>query len=155
MNILRLALLTLLAACPVAQGAEGPALALELPTLAGDRFFRLAELAGQPVLLAFWDTECPACLDDLPLLEETAKKRRVLGISLAPRTQTRYFLDKHPAGYPQLLASGDRTGLMTRFGNPLGLLPHTVMLDGAHRLCARLTGPLTRAWLDAAMEHCR
>ena len=99
LNIAASVLIVILALVPGLVAAES--LDLELPTLAGDRFFRLAEVSGRRVVLNFWDTECPACIREMPRLDELAKARPevlVLGVALAPRSKTLDFLDSHPLG---------------------------------------------------------
>lgn len=150
-------LLAALALLPGLGMAAGP-LDLELPTLAGDRFFRLAEVSGRTVVINFWDTECPACIKEMPLLQDSTKAHPyvlVLGVALAPRNKTLDFLESHPLGYLQLSGPKDPSGLLRRFGDAMGLLPHTVVLGRDHANCASHTGEISRAWLDAALERCR
>lgn len=149
-------LLAVLATGGAAQAADP--VSLELPTLAGDRFFTLTEAAGQPVLISLWDTACPYCLAEMPLLDAFAKAHpevRVLGIAMAPVRQSLDYLEAHPAAYPQLAAPSDPDDLLRRLGDPRGALPYSVMLGPDHTPCASRTGPLDRKWLHAALERCR
>jgi thiol-disulfide isomerase/thioredoxin len=143
--------------------AVGPVLAagpirLELPTLAGDRFFNLSEVRGQPVLINLWDTACPFCLREMPLLNAFAQahpEMRVAGIALAPPRQSLDYLETHPAAYLQLAAPADPSALLRRLGDPHGALPYSVLLGPDHAVCAVKTGPLDREWLDAALARCK
>jgi cytochrome c biogenesis protein CcmG/thiol:disulfide interchange protein DsbE len=49
-----------------------PAAAFELRDLGG-RSYRLADLQGKPVVINFWSTYCPPCIDEHPLLMAAAK----------------------------------------------------------------------------------
>jgi thiol-disulfide isomerase/thioredoxin len=53
----------------------GPAPALELPDLAGVTY-RLADWHGQVVLVNFWATWCPPCLEEMPSLQRLAERLR-------------------------------------------------------------------------------
>jgi hypothetical protein len=45
-------------------------------------------------------------------------------------------------------------GLLARFGNRIGALPHTVILDSGRRACAQRTGEINRQWLAASLATC-
>ena len=137
--------------------AAAEALDFELPRLDGRAFFRLSAVHGRPVVINFWDTECPPCAREMPLLDQFARSRSdalVVGVSLTPKAQTRDFLDEHPVGYLQLLGPAEPRGLLRRLGDPVGALPHTVVLREDHSLCATRTGELSQEWLDAALTRC-
>ena len=145
-----------LLASSVAAAAES--LDFELARLDGREFFRLSAGRGGPVVINFWDTECPPCAREMPLLDRVARARPdalMVGVSLAPRGQTRDFLDGHPVGYLQLLGPAEPRGLLRRFGDPTGALPHTVVLREDRSLCEAHTGEVSREWLDAALLRCR
>ena len=131
---------------------------LELPRLDGQAFFRLSAVRSGPVVINFWDTECPPCSREMPLLDRFARSHPdalVIGVSLAPRARTRDFLDERPVGYLQLLGPPEPRGLLRRFRDPAGALPHTVVLRQDHSLCATRTAEVSREWLDAALQRCR
>lgn len=152
----RLLLAVVLAASGAAR-ASGP-VGLELPTLDGSRFFNLTEVHDRPVLINLWDTACPYCLQEMPLLNTFAAEHpelRVLGIAMAPVRQSLDYLETHPSSYLQLAAPSDPSGLLRRLENPAGALPHSVMLRPDHTLCIERTGPLDRQWLQAALSRCK
>jgi thiol-disulfide isomerase/thioredoxin len=137
--------------------ASAASLALELPQLDGRAFYRLSDEPGRPLLLNFWDTDCPPCVREMPLLDQFAKAHPgvgVIGINVISRAKAKQFLLAHPVGYRQLAGPADPSALLRRFGNPLGALPHTVVLDAAHRLCASKTGEISAEWLEKARASC-
>jgi thiol-disulfide isomerase/thioredoxin len=154
--LLSLALMLLSSATLAGQTFE--ALDFELPMLDGQRFFRLSEVRGKTVLINFWDTECPPCIREMPLLDQAARAHPeavFIGVTLSPKPQARNFLEGMGVSYLQLLAPTNARGLLRRFGNPVGALPHTVVLGSEHALCVVKTGEIDRRWIDAALRRCQ
>ena len=137
--------------------ASAEILALELPTLDGHAFYRLAEDTGKPLVLNFWDTDCPPCVREMPMLDRLAQahpQASFIGINVLSRSKAKQFLLEHPVRYRQLAGPADPSALLRRFGNPLAALPHTVVLDAAHQRCAQKTGEVSQAWLEQALAEC-
>jgi thiol-disulfide isomerase/thioredoxin len=137
--------------------AATPVMTLQLPMLDGSKFVQLADFAGRPVVLNFWGSECPPCLQEMPLLFSQAQDHRAvqfLGIAVDARASAERFLARLAPTYPQLIASMQAEVLMRRFGNKLGGLPFTVVLDAQHRLCVSRLGEVDAPWLSAALAGC-
>lgn len=140
--------------------AEEAPIDLELPLLDGTRFFRLAELRGQVVVLNLWDVDCPPCVHEFPLLNRIARlhpEASVIGISLSPLNvhHTLDFLARQPSAYTQLRGMHDPTALLRHLKNPQGGLPHTAVLHPDHTLCAVHYGEVNLEWLETALQRCR
>lgn len=100
----------------------------------------LQRLRGRPLLINFWATWCPPCIEELPLLdvfykENAAKGWQVLGLAVDKMLPVRDFLAKHPLSFPVALAGMEGVGLSKSLGNLSGGLPFTIVLgaDGAVR----------------------
>ncbi len=65
----------------VSQRINIPAKQFELESLSGKKV-KLTDYSGQIVLIDFWATWCPPCLEELPLLQEANKKWEKEGITL-------------------------------------------------------------------------
>jgi len=138
--------------------AAGAPLDFELPTLDGKRFFRLSETHNRITVVNFWDTECPPCVREMPLLNRISKLHPdvlFIGATVSERNKARDFLDDHPVGYLQLAKPPDPGGFLRRFGDPVGALPHTIVLNNDHSLCAMRTGEIDQDWIDSALQRCR
>ncbi len=88
---------------------------LRLNMMSGEHI-DLAKLRGEVVLVNFWATWCPPCIEEIPSLDHlneqlAGKPFRVLGIDVGEsKAQVQKFLKKVPAAYPIIL---DPNGVTT------------------------------------------
>lgn len=130
---------------------------MELPRLDGSGFLRLGAEGKRATVINFWDTQCPPCLEEMPMLERLSQEwKGVLwvGVSLSTVDATRRYLRAHPVSYVQLKASQDTKAMLRRAGNISGTLPYTVLLAPAGAVCATHTGAVTQPWMEAALTRC-
>jgi thiol-disulfide isomerase/thioredoxin len=108
----------------------------------------LKAFQGKSLVLNFWATWCPPCVEEMPLLdrffrENSAKEWQVLGLAIDQPSQVRKFLGQFPVSYPIGLAGLGGTELSKSLGNSEGGLPFTVVLDAQGQLKHRKIGKLT------------
>ncbi len=94
----------------------------------------LGALRGKVVVLNFWATWCPPCVEEMPELDELypelqGKNVELIGIAIDSPSNVREFLQKTPVNYPIVLAGMTGTELGKALGNKQGGLPFTVILD--------------------------
>lgn len=94
----------------------------------------LAPMRGQPLLVNFWATWCPPCVEELPLLNQFFKAHsgrgwQVVGLAVDQPKAVQAFLQKLPLDFPVGMAGLGGTELSRALGNPNGGLPYTVVLD--------------------------
>lgn len=118
-----------------------------IPALWGLEFDRpsleklsMASLRGRPLLLNFWATWCPPCVEEMPLLdafyrENSANGWQVVGLAVDKAGAVHDFLGQHPVTFPVALAGMSGMELSKSLGNTGGGLPFTVVLgaDGSVR----------------------
>ncbi|MBI3533640.1 MAG: TlpA family protein disulfide reductase [Burkholderiales bacterium] len=124
---------------PVSEDAMTALWRLSFDTPTGGRL-ALQSLQGRPLLINFWATWCPPCIEELPLLdafykENAAKGWQILGLAVDKMAPVRDFLTKQPLTFPIALAGMEGVGLSKSLGNLSGGLPFTVVLgaDGVVR----------------------
>ncbi len=120
----------------------------------GGQSLAMTAFQGRPLLINFWATWCPPCVEEMPLLdaffrEQGAKGFQVLGLAIDQPSAVRSFLGRTPVTFPIGLAGVEGTELTRKLGNLTGGLPFTVVLDADARVRQRRMGRVTEADLHA------
>lgn len=120
----------------------------------------LSQWRGRLVVLNWWASWCPPCIEEMPMLDgwaqEHADRVVVVGIAEDDHEAARAFLQQHPVGYPVLLGGQGLEGSSMQLGNSRNVLPYTVLVGRDGRLLGRHAGLLSRDLLDAWLaEHGR
>lgn len=130
-----------------------------LETVKGEKF-RLADFHGQIVILNFWATWCPPCLDEIPELvrfqdEYAHRGIKIIGVNFLERANVKRltsFIEKTGINYP--IVSGSREKMQRialGVGGVLGL-PVTKFLDRQGRVVrthmGSVSGEQLRGYLD-------
>lgn len=128
-----------------------PAMAAEAFTLtdANGKSHRLADYRGKWVIVNFWATWCPPCLEEIPDLVSISESRRdvqVFGIAMEfqDAKQVLQFADGMFVNYPIVL--GDKK-VAAQIGKVAGL-PTTFIYDPSGELTTRHVGKLTRSQIE-------
>jgi thiol-disulfide isomerase/thioredoxin len=119
----------------------------------------MQSLKGKPLLINFWATWCPPCVEELPLLERfysqnKAKSMQIVGLAADKPEAVLAFLKKLPLTFPIGLTDLSGIALSKSWGNLAGGLPFSVMLAADGRVMQRKMGKLSeedlKIWLSAA-----
>ncbi len=139
-----------------------------LPSVAETVDFTLPDLQGKPVSLSdyrgkwvvvnYWATWCPPCLEEIPDLVGFYEDNRdkgvvVIGIDFEEVNldYLKEFVDTHFISYPVLRMA---PGPVTELG-PVQGLPTTYIISPQGESLARQEGPITRAALEAYLARKR
>jgi len=120
-------------------------------TLLDGRKISLSALRGRPVLVSFWATSCPPCVEELPDLIRLYNDLHPQGFELVavampydPPTQVQNFATSHHLPYPVAL---DLDGKVTRAFGGVPYIPAAFVIDRDGIIAYSQTGRLdiTRA----------
>ncbi|HEY8358165.1 MAG TPA: TlpA disulfide reductase family protein [Ramlibacter sp.] len=114
----------------------------------------MASLRGRPLLVNFWATWCPPCVEEMPMLDAFFRRQsgsgwQVVGLAIDQPSAVRTFLQRTPVTFPIGLAGMEGTALGKGLGNQTGGLPFTVVLDAGGAVRERRMGRVTEADLQA------
>jgi thiol-disulfide isomerase/thioredoxin len=128
---------------------------LDFDTPSGGKL-QMSTFRGRPLLLNFWATWCPPCVEELPMLdafyhEHAARGWQVLGLAVDQVAPVTSFLARYPLRFPVAMAGTAGVDLSRSMGNLSGGLPFSVVMgrDGAllHRKIGKIRPEDLRAWV--------
>jgi cytochrome c biogenesis protein CcmG, thiol:disulfide interchange protein DsbE len=138
----------------LADGKKVEAPATNLPVLGRSGKSSLADYKGKVVVMNFWASWCPPCVEELPLLERTqrALQKRgatVLGVNIQDTTEDALgYVKRFDLTYPSL-RDVDRD-FARKFGT--NSYPETFVVDRDGKITALKRGPVDQKWLDQNVE---
>ena len=117
---------------------------------------KLSDYRGKWVLVNFWATWCPPCLDEIPelnSLHNAHRKKDLVVIGIAMSSGSKYkvadFADAHGINYPVVI--GNR-----RVASQIGIvdaLPTTYIYSPSGDLVNRFAGEMTRSGIEKYIKN--
>jgi peroxiredoxin len=94
----------------------------------------LSQWQGKILVVNFWATWCPPCVEEMPELVDLQKEMasrniQVVGIGIDSASNISEFAQKHKIDYPLYIAGATGTELSKQLGNQIGALPFTVVIN--------------------------
>ena len=110
--------------------------------------WKLSGLRGKVVVVNFWATWCPPCVEELPMIEafsreHAAKGLQVLALAIDQPSAVRRFLERQALSFPVGLAGLGGTELARSLGNAQGGLPFSVFFAADGSIYRKKLGQLT------------
>ena len=142
----------------LASSADGAALlAVSLPDAAGKEQ-PLAQWKGKVLVVNFWATWCEPCREEMPRFVKLqdqlgAQGLQFVGIAIDEADRARQFASEISLNYPTLIGSYGAIELSKTFGNRLGALPFTVIVDRAGRVVHTELGPVKDQQLRSTIRQ--
>jgi thiol-disulfide isomerase/thioredoxin len=120
---------------------------LEFESPAGNKL-AMTDFRGHPILINFWATWCPPCIEELPLLDAFYRQNssngwQVLGLAIDKPKLVLDFLRRSPVAYSVAMAGFDGIELSKSLGNTVGGLPFTVVLGSSGKVLQRKIGKIS------------
>lgn len=125
----------------------------EFDTPSGEKL-SFQSLQGKPLVLNFWATWCPPCVEEMPLLERFYQQNavngwQVVGVAIDQPSQVKRFLGQNSISYPIALGGLGGTDLLKSLGNEQGALPFTVVLDAQGTVKMQKLGKLSEKEINS------
>lgn len=148
---------------PASAGAEATAsfFAATFPDAEG-RPQSLSQWRGRPLVVNFWATWCPPCVEEMPDLQRVrddylGRGAEVVGIGIDDARKIAAFRDRHGLTLPLLVAGAGGSELNRALGNAGGALPYTVLIGADGQVRQRHLGQVKpeqlRRWLDTELSR--
>jgi len=139
---------------PSMSGEQRPA--FTLPDLEGKQR-SIGEWDGQVILLNFWASWCPPCRREIPAfidVQEDYREQglRIIGVAIDDRQAVVDFTDPMGVNYPILLGGEEGIGIAEAYGNRMGVLPYTVLIDRDGHIVDRWREELSYEDVEKAVE---
>lgn len=114
----------------------------------------MSRFKGQPLLMNFWATWCPPCVEELPLLNSFYRQNKangwqVLALAVDQLAPVQAFLRAKPLDFPVAMAGAPGSALAQSLGNLGGGLPFSVLIGSQGGVLHRKLGRITPADLNA------
>ena len=141
------------------QADAKPVLEAEWRTIGGQIFDKNA-LKGQIIVINFWASWCPPCVEEMPELAKihhqyASKNVQLIGIGVDSPSNITQFLKKTPIDYPIILGGLNGSSWAKMLGNPSAGLPFTVVIDRngvvKNTKLGKISEDELKSWIDRAI----
>lgn len=108
----------------------------------------LAQWQGKTIVLNFWATWCTPCLAEIPEFIQLqsqlqAQGIQFVGIAIDDKENVMRYLQSIAINYPILIAGNGGIRLSQAFGNIIGAIPFTVIINPTGQILHRQMGELS------------
>jgi thiol-disulfide isomerase/thioredoxin len=143
---------------PIVDAAQLAALyATTLPDIDG-RSQSLAQWRGKILVINYWATWCPPCIDEMPMLSAlqqryAARGVQFVGIAVDDAAKVREFAQRTPVAYPLLVGGVESARITAGLGNAAMAMPFSLVLDRDGELRTAVLGRLDEDALRRLLDQ--
>lgn len=117
---------------------------------------QVSEWDGKVIVINFWATWCPPCRKEIPefirLQDEYGEKGvQFLGVAIDELGNVREFVNEMGINYPILVGEDDAMAVARSYGNVIGALPYTAIVDRQGNITLTHQGELLRSQLEPVL----
>jgi len=112
---------------------------------------------GKVLVLNFWATWCPPCRDEIPGFIELQtnygdRGLQIVGVAIDELRATTEYAMTMGINYPLLVGDSDAIEVAKSYGNHIGALPYTVVIDRSGRIAFVKHGELSKEEAEKAIR---
>jgi peroxiredoxin len=109
------------------------------------------------LIVNFWATWCPPCLEEMPTLIDFQKQYsangvQVIGVAVDNLEQVKSFIADHGINFPVMIGSDDAIALAQQMGNRIAVLPYTAIFDKNGKTLYAQPGTITKELLKTTIK---
>ena len=117
----------------------------------------IGEWGGKVLLVNFWATWCPPCRREMPGFIELKEQYgsqgfEIVGVAIDTPDLAQDFADAIGVNYPILHGQMDATKISTEYGNRMGALPYSILIDRAGKIHSMRAGELAKPLLEEQLK---
>jgi len=131
--------------------------------------FTLPDITGAPrhirewdnrvVIVNFWATWCEPCRREIPVFIQLQASRsypglQFIGIAIDDKSAVEDYIDNldTPVNYPMLVGNDDAITISKKYGNAIGVLPYSVIIDRSGHIAYTKFGEFHRDDLEKQIQ---
>lgn len=118
----------------------------------------IKEWDGKIIFLNFWATWCPPCKKEIPTFVALQKNYgdqgfQMIGIAIDELEAVSEYAKDMQINYPLLMAQSEGIGLAKRFGNGVGVLPYTVVINRDSGVSHTILGEISKIQAEEILDE--
>jgi thiol-disulfide isomerase/thioredoxin len=115
------------------------------------------EWDGKILIVNFWATWCPPCLEEMPVLIDfqerySAQGVQIVGVAVDNLEQVKNFIDLYDINFPVLFGQDEAIALGKKMGNRISALPYTAIFNQKGKTLYAQPGKLSHETLDRLVK---
>jgi len=121
-----------------------------------DRQRSITEWDGKVIVLNFWASWCPPCIHEIPMFMDLQEDYaddglQFVGVAMDRQEDAKRFFDELEMNYPSMHGIHQVTRVGELYGNTMGTLPYTVIINRDGHIVERFNREVEREQLEPAI----